>query len=318
LTCPQFISYSDASNTWASLGAPFGCGGFYHAYEHNTVNPLLNKVYVRHYGNAYMDKYDVATSTWSQTASTPSVGVQCCGAAEWFPDMGVIVHVGLENGTSGAVWGYTESNNSWARIGAANTYTMGNYDQSAAYSGVYKAIVFGGGNGNTNLWKLNSAGVVTAVTSPPVGIDAATPGGTIFTVDPSSGNFLLISGTGTMYELSFATNAAGTWTTISGVTAPFVNASPGNGVYGVVATPISNYGVTGFLVCGGVSGCNGNSTPRFYIYKHAAGGGAGSPPPGGDTSAPSTPGSPSASAISSSQINLSWSASTDNVGVAGY
>ena len=37
-----------------------------------------------------------------------------------------------------------------------------------------------------------------------------------------------------------------------------------------------------------------------------------------DTSPPSTPANLSASAVSSSQINLSWTASTDNVGVAGY
>ena len=39
---------------------------------------------------------------------------------------------------------------------------------------------------------------------------------------------------------------------------------------------------------------------------------------GGDTTPPSTPTSPSATAISASQINLSWTASTDNVGVTGY
>jgi len=39
---------------------------------------------------------------------------------------------------------------------------------------------------------------------------------------------------------------------------------------------------------------------------------------GGDTQAPTTPGTPSASGITSSSINLSWSGSSDNVGVTGY
>ena len=39
---------------------------------------------------------------------------------------------------------------------------------------------------------------------------------------------------------------------------------------------------------------------------------------GGDTQAPSTPGSASATAVSSTEIDLTWSASTDNVGVTGY
>lgn len=318
LTCPKLVSYSDTSNSWTSLSAPFGCGGFYHSYQHNTINPILNKLYIRHYGASYMDRYDIATSTWSQTASSTSVGIQCCGAAEWFPEMGLVIHVGVENGSFGAIWGYNEGSNTWTRVGAANTYTMGSYDNAAVYSPIHHVIVFGGGNGSTSLWKLSASGTVTAVTPPPVGINEASPGGTIFTVDPASGNFLLINASGAVRELSFTSDPAGSWTTISGTTAPFVNASPGNGVYGVVATPISNYGVVGFLVCGGVSGCSGNSSPTFYIYKHGVGGGAGSPPPGGDTSAPSPPGSPSASAVSSSQINLSWSASTDNVGVSGY
>jgi chitodextrinase len=37
-----------------------------------------------------------------------------------------------------------------------------------------------------------------------------------------------------------------------------------------------------------------------------------------DTTAPSTPGGFSATAVSSTQINLSWTAATDNVGVTGY
>ena len=40
--------------------------------------------------------------------------------------------------------------------------------------------------------------------------------------------------------------------------------------------------------------------------------------PVADTSAPTTPANPSATAASASQINLTWTASTDNVGVAGY
>jgi surface antigen len=45
-----------------------------------------------------------------------------------------------------------------------------------------------------------------------------------------------------------------------------------------------------------------------------------SPPTGGgkDSTAPSTPGSPKASSPTTSSLNLSWTGSTDNVGVAGY
>ncbi len=41
-------------------------------------------------------------------------------------------------------------------------------------------------------------------------------------------------------------------------------------------------------------------------------------PPPPDTTAPTVPGSLGATAASASQINLSWTASTDDVGVTGY
>jgi parallel beta-helix repeat protein len=42
------------------------------------------------------------------------------------------------------------------------------------------------------------------------------------------------------------------------------------------------------------------------------------PPPSTDTQPPTTPGTLSATAVSSSRVDLSWGASTDNVGVTGY
>ncbi|HEX8436869.1 lamin tail domain-containing protein [Archangium sp.] len=44
----------------------------------------------------------------------------------------------------------------------------------------------------------------------------------------------------------------------------------------------------------------------------------GATPPGPDTQAPTAPGALVASAVSSTEVDLSWNASTDNVGVTGY
>ncbi len=60
-----------------------------------------------------------------------------------------------------------------------------------------------------------------------------------------------------------------------------------------------------------VSSEGGANGPQLDITPSGGGG-------TGDTQAPSVPANLSASAVSSSQINLSWSASTDNVGVTGY
>lgn len=63
----------------------------------------------------------------------------------------------------------------------------------------------------------------------------------------------------------------------------------------------------------------GYSLWEFEIYGSPDSGTTPPPsPPPSDTTAPSQPTGLSATAISSSQINLSWNASTDNVGVTGY
>ena len=56
------------------------------------------------------------------------------------------------------------------------------------------------------------------------------------------------------------------------------------------------------------------TTENVYVYKLSSGGGSQS----SDTTPPTIPTNLSATAVSSSQINLSWTASTDNVGVTGY
>jgi hypothetical protein len=64
---------------------------------------------------------------------------------------------------------------------------------------------------------------------------------------------------------------------------------------------------------------NGSAKPGYtpYTYPHPLVGGSVALPPA-DTTAPTTPASLSAFPASSSQINLTWAASSDTVGVTGY
>jgi chitodextrinase len=56
----------------------------------------------------------------------------------------------------------------------------------------------------------------------------------------------------------------------------------------------------------------------LFLLSGCGGGGSYSPPPIQDTTPPTTPANLVATAVSAAQIGLSWTASTDNVGVAGY
>lgn len=55
-----------------------------------------------------------------------------------------------------------------------------------------------------------------------------------------------------------------------------------------------------------------------YPYPHPLRSSGAAPPPPSDTTAPTAPSNLSAAAISANQINLTWTAGTDNVGVTGY
>ena len=319
----KLIRYDDATNTWTQLAAPtdsgLGVDTINHCYQHTALNSDLGYMYHRPYNGNNLARYSIAANTWATVATSLPANNVTSGVT-YFPELGKIIVFSLLNGTNGGFRGWQEGG-SWITYGNDSYGPIGRYQMVAVYNPVHKIVVAGGGEGSTKLFKLNASGTVSAIADAPVGINVGTGQGvTIFTVDPVSGDYLLFSQSGpSAYKYNVATNV---WTAIPGASnMPIFRSGPdgsaNNSPYGTVATPVTNYGVVMFILCGGISNCSSPTTPQVWIYKHAAGGGS-SPPPGGDTSAPSTPGSLSASAVSSSQINLSWSAATDNVGVTGY
>ena len=80
-----------------------------------------------------------------------------------------------------------------------------------------------------------------------------------------------------------------------------------NGLIFGSPTSVGNNSVT--VTANDGQGATGSTSFSWSITNPA-------PPP--DTTLPSAPGTVTASVVSSSQINLSWGAATDNVGVTGY
>ena len=76
---------------------------------------------------------------------------------------------------------------------------------------------------------------------------------------------------------------------------------------GLAASTTYTYTVRAFDAAGNESGPSAAASARTP-----------GPPAGSDTTPPTAPGTPTATAISSARIDLSWSASTDAVGVSGY
>ena len=66
---------------------------------------------------------------------------------------------------------------------------MGVYQNFAEYNPVHKVMIFGGGNGSRDLYKMDNAGTITKMMNAP--IDLGTTWGSITTIDPMSGDFLI-------------------------------------------------------------------------------------------------------------------------------
>ena len=118
------------------------------------------------------------------------------------------------------------------------------------------------------------------------------------------------SGTNTTFSNNLC-SSSGTGCSVIG-NPLFVNAAA-NDFHLTASSPAVNAGTTISTVITDFDGVTRPQGAAYDIgaYEYASGG-------TGDTTPPSTPGSLTATAVSSSQVNLSWNASTDNVGVTGY
>lgn len=297
----RFVTYSESTNSWQIPPQPSWIpGGTNHGYDHHAIDPVAGVFYTRqgYYGKIFQ-RYKIASGTWSALPSNDLLEYdQCCAGVEYFPEMAGLVWVqGGETGSGGGVFLYQESTTSWTRLG--RDLPMGDYHNFAEYNPVHKVMIFGGGNNAGQAFnKMNSAGQITRLRNSPIELGTQQA---VVTVDPVSGEFLVFAANNTFYTYDVLSD---TWSNRSGNTPVF-----GGAVHGVVASPISTYGVTLFVTAL-------TSPFKVYLYKHSAGGGT--PAPALDTTAPTAPANLSAAAASPTQVNLSWSASSDNVGVTGY
>lgn len=307
----RFVSYDEATNSWqkltqpAAMACPSGSACTpSHGYDHHAIDPANRYYYFRYsYNGRVVHRYHIDTQTWTRLTDNNVLNYnQCCGGVDYFPELGGLVWVqGGEFSTgNGGISHYSYATSNWSRIGASTGYPMGNKDNFAEYNPIHKVLVFGGGG--TRLYKLSAGGVVTALQNAPfvLGIQNS-----IFTVDPVSGDYLVLNNARQFWKYSVTTDS---WSQLAAPPSGVWNTN--SGVHGMVAGPLSTYGVTTVVTCRDSSGTN----CTMYLYKHG-----GSPTTTvADTTAPSVPTTLVASAASSNQINLSWTPSTDNVAVAGY
>ncbi len=312
----RFVNFDETTNSWTNMATPSwvpSSGIVIHGYGQQTVDPVRGYFYGRDTFGNVMRRFNIVTGVWSSTPANNLISyVQCCGTYVYFPEMDSTLwfNPGEFNDKLG-IFRFSENTSTWTRVGAANTYTAGIMSVMAIYNPVHHLIWFGGGGSDRHGYKLLADGTVVALANAPVDLGN---GAALKSVDPVTGLFLVWSSS--TYNTGWYTYnvITDTWTFINSMAPIFQGnlADPSNPQHGMTATPIPEYNVTFIVKCLG-TGCT------VYLYKHLPGGTQTlPPPPPGDATPPSVPSGLSPTVISLSQINLAWTASTDNVGVAGY
>jgi len=266
----KFIRYTDSTNTWEEI-LPRETWSDAHGYDHNAVDPATGDFYHRAYGSGQVHKYSAATSTWSALPPIdPNLAYvqNCCGALEYFPEMGGLV---FAIGGYGEAVFFNATTGQWRKLNGANL-PMGAYHNFAEYNPVHKVVIFGGGNEDPNipgdqsvaLYKLDQTGTITRMADAPLGLGVMQ---TISTLDPVSGDHLFFGNGDTFYSYDVT---ADRWT-LRGGAIPIFSPSFNPQVFGIVAAPVSTYGVTMFVKWYW-------NQSKAYLYKHAAS----APPHSGD------------------------------------
>lgn len=252
---PRFVGYSDDSNTWQILPpAPWFEAGTYHGYDHSAVNPANGDLYHRPFNGGWREP-QVHKYSQGQWTTLPPLGFDedyhaCCVGVEYFPELGGLVVV---DSGQGAVYLFDEGSDTWSRL--ARDLPMGDYHNFAEYNPVHKVLVFGGGNNSSLIYRLDARGQIEALGAAPASL--ASPE-LVFTVDPVSGDYLVFT-SDAFYVYDVLRDA---WELQSEP----VPVHRGGSIFGVVATPVSTYGVNMFVVCD-LDQCT------TYLYRHSARGG---------------------------------------------
>lgn len=277
----EFLRYGEQTNAWVRV-KPSGSAwhsNFSHAYDQNAIIPSLGKFYFRQPAYDPSDRieiYDIPTGTWSRSAAMP-VRPGCCGGLEYFPELNGLV---LAEGSAGLLL-YEPAQNRWSTI--SSSVSMGEYHNFAEYSPVHKVMIFGGGEGTggSTVQRLDANRQITRLRDAPQRLGQTH---SIVTVDPNSGNFLVFFDNA-FYEFQPLTD---TWTRMN-TSAPW-----SGGVFSVVATPISTYGVVLFAKAAGDSS-------RVWLYRHS---------PGSGTTVPSVTITASPTSVAAQGTStLTWSSS---------
>ena len=248
-----FLKYTESTNTWTEQGqVPWGFtvdSQTKHGYHHLCWDSIHRKLWTRSYTDLAIRRWDGGT-TWSHTVDYSSLNnYGALGGLAFFPEMGsegsILIFVHSGSGTNGELIRVNMADEAISTI-SQTLANSGDGHSVILYSPQLACCVFGGGNGGTSWWRVNSAGTVTQLDDQPSalteGIGSANGNAEIF-VNPANGNLVAYRATvdNVWYDLNVTTGA---WTTRSGALDML---TANTSVVTQAICTIEEYGVTVFI-----------------------------------------------------------------------
>ena len=242
-----WIEYDEATNSWKRMPST-AINSAFHGYNHATINPATGDYYYWEMGKNVKKFFNGTLTTLPAIDS--SIPPEYT-ALEFFPERNGLILVNARDNPA-RVHTYSLATGAWTSKQIPFPYSI---HQIAKYSAKHKIVYFGGGTNTSNvLLKMDAQGNVTqaANTPVPIGITSNCP---VHVVDPISGNLLVMSPDGRIYEYDPLKDI---WTQ-SGT-----HSLKGSSDQRAVAVPLPEYGVN--MV---IKWDFGSSA--VYLYKHSPG-----------------------------------------------
>lgn len=259
----KFVRFVAQKNAWERLDPPQHYlnardrSGISHTYENSSIDEKRGLFLRRSHEVAEIERYDIASRRWLAAIASPSKGGHR-SATCFFPELDALVR--FENGSGKTKLLKLDAQAaSWREVpdGPKEGYGSARSSPFIEYNPKHALMLFGGGHGMKKIFALDKNGGVTQRSEPPVEI--CSTHGNVFTVDPVSGEMLLLAqesqkvpGFKKAYVYDTAADSWRTWRL-----PPWLNEA---GPLGCVATPVPDHGVVLFALY---------KPNQVWLYRHA-------------------------------------------------
>lgn len=244
-----------------------GSGTARHMYAHPVFVQKTGRFYTRGTQTRILRRWSSGT-TWTDVNITP-LAYNSAAAGHCFHEaLDKLLVFQLENGVNGALVAMDPITESWTTLVSGASSTLAgtgdphNFCQYNRNSGV---AWFGGGNGSSASWTINSAGTIQAAAASPGPLGTLGPSSDYSLIFPnvSNGNFIALRDGSTWYDFDVATR---TFSVRSGSAFPGSRLAQfdgsAGGMAGAIACPIYEWGVVAILTA-----YQRTSPAQLWLYK---------------------------------------------------